>query len=68
MNKSKIKFAFITALVVTSYISFTVVSVNLGFGKYFLFIWFRSWFIAWLLAVPSLLFIAPLIRKKIKNK
>ncbi|CCG53605.1 Transmembrane protein of unknown function [Flavobacterium indicum GPTSA100-9 = DSM 17447] len=66
MNKSALKFAFIMALIVTSYISFILVSVNAGFNNNFIFIWLRSWFIAFLLAFPSLLFVAPLVRKKLK--
>ncbi len=54
------------AFIVTSYVSFTLVFINIGFGDDFLFIWLRSWLIAFLLATPSLLIVAPLIRKKMK--
>jgi hypothetical protein len=66
MSKTQVKFALITAIVVTSYITFTLVAVNLGFVKNFMMIWLRSWFIAFLLALPSLLFVAPFIRKKLE--
>jgi len=65
MPKARLKFALITALVVTSYITFTLVAVNLGVKNGFIFKWFRSWLIAYILAVPSLLFVAPFIRKKL---
>jgi hypothetical protein len=65
MPKAHLKFALITGLVVTSYITFTLVAVNVGFKNDFIFKWFRSWLIAYMLAVPSLLFVAPFIRKKL---
>lgn len=66
MSKN-LQFAIITAIIVTSYITFTLVVLNIGFVKNFLFIWLRSWLIAFLLALPSLLFVAPYIRKKINE-
>ena len=64
--KSTLKFASVTAFVVTSYITFTLVAVNIGFVNNFISLWLRSWLIAFLLAVPSLLFITPFIREKLK--
>ena len=66
ITKSTLKFASVTGLVVTSYITFTLVAVNIGFVNNFISIWLRSWLIAFLLAVPSLLFITPFIREKLK--
>jgi predicted membrane channel-forming protein YqfA (hemolysin III family) len=65
MTKPDLTFALITGLIVTSYITFTLVAVNIGFENHFLLIWLRSWLIAYILAVPSLLFVAPFIRKKL---
>jgi hypothetical protein len=65
MPKAHLKFALITGLVVTSYITFTLVAVNVGFNNSFIFKWFRSWLIAYIIVVPSLLFVAPFIRKKL---
>lgn len=67
MNKPNLKFTFIMAFIVTSYISFILVAVNAGFSAKFINIWLQSWFIAYLLAVPSLLFLSPFIRKKLKT-
>ena len=65
MNTAMLKFAITTGFVVTSYITFILVAVNVGFVNDFVFIWLRSWFIAFLLAEPSLLFVGPFIRKKL---
>lgn len=62
--KKQLMFAMITGLIVTSYITFTVVAVNAGFNNDFIIRWLTSWLIAYVLAVPSLLYLAPFIRKK----
>ena len=67
MSKANLKFALVTGLLVTSYITFTLVSINLGFTRNFVFVWLRSWLIAYILAVPSLLFVGPFIRRKLEN-
>jgi hypothetical protein len=64
--KSNLKSSFLIALIVTSYITFTLVAVNVGFIKNFIYIWLRSWLIAFLFAVPSLLYVAPFVRNKLK--
>jgi len=66
MNKSNFKFAFTMAFIVTSYISFILVAFNAGFNTDFVIIWLRSWFIAYLLTIPSLLFLPPIVRRKLK--
>lgn len=63
MTKPNLKFALVMAFVVTSYVSFVVVAMNAGFGPMFLFIWLRSWLVAFSLVFLSLLFLAPRIRK-----
>lgn len=65
--KAKIKLAILTALIVTSYMSFILVLLNIGLTKNFTFIWLRSWLTAFIIATPSLLFIAPLIKKYTKK-
>lgn len=65
ISKKELKTATIVAFVVTSYITFTLVAVNVGFIQNFIFVWLRSWLIAFILALPSLLFVAPFIRKKL---
>lgn len=64
MFKSDLKFAIVYGLLVTSYISFIIAFVNIGFISSFIFTWLRSWAIAFILVVPSLLFLAPYIRDK----
>lgn len=65
--KHIVKVAVITALIVTSYMSFILAIVNVGFNKNFILIWLTNWLTAFLLAIPSLLIIAPFIKKKLKK-
>ena len=51
------------ALFTTGLISFTVLTANLGFVDMFLQIWIKSWVIAYLIAVPSILILGPQIEK-----
>gem|GEM_PF-1672703 len=67
MSKSDLKFAIVYGLLVTSYISFTIAFVNIGFTSSFIFTWLRNWSKAFILIVPSLLFISPIVRKIIEK-
>ena len=59
-------------IVTTGIISFTLISVNIGFGEKFLKIWLRSWGMAYLVAIPAILIIGPrvqsLVEKLLKEK
>lgn len=68
MKLENLKASIITAFVVTCYISFILVLVNFGFNNNFVQIWVKSWAIAFILAVPSMLIMIPLINKKLKIK
>jgi len=52
--KHKIAFALIMGVLTTGIISFTLVSVNLGFKVNFITLWLRSWAIAYSVAVPTI--------------
>jgi hypothetical protein len=63
--KRKIAFAFSMGLVTTCIISFTVIGVNLGFVPGFVYIWLKSWLIAYAVVVPAILFLGPVIQSVI---
>jgi len=65
--KQRLAFALIMGMITTSIISFVLIAVNLGFGDKFLIAWLRSWSISYVLAVFSMLFIAPKIQLFVKN-
>lgn len=69
--KQRIAFAVIMGFINTCIISFTLVTVNVGFTERFLEIWLRSWAIAFCIVIPGILFFGPrvqaLINKYISN-
>jgi hypothetical protein len=60
--KKRLVFAFTMGLFATCIISFVLVAVNLGFGPKFMFVWLRSWLIAYVIVIPLFLFVAPLVQ------
>jgi uncharacterized protein YaaW (UPF0174 family) len=63
--KNKIAFAMIMGIVTTGIISFTLLSINVGFTDRFLTIWMKSWGIAYIVVIPAILVIAPKIQKMV---
>lgn len=61
--KKKIVFALLMGIVSTCVVSFTLISINIGFTKHFVPLWLRSWVIGYLVVTPIILLIsAPLQR------
>jgi len=65
--KKKIAFALLMSTVTTGIVSFTVIAANMGFKPHFYEMWLKSWLIAYLVAVPSILLIAPQIEKLVNK-
>ena len=65
--KQKLLAALIMSMITTGVISFTLISVNVGFGTQFLAIWLRSWMIAWSIAVPLILIVGPRIQLMVND-
>ncbi|MBL7818833.1 MAG: DUF2798 domain-containing protein [Saprospiraceae bacterium] len=61
--KQKIAFALIMGSVTTGIISFTLIALNIGFSEKFLKIWLKSWSIAYLIVIPVILILAPIIQR-----
>ena len=62
MMKQKIAFAMIMGIITTGIISFTLISINIGFINDFLKIWLKSWVMAYVVVIPCILLIAPRIQ------
>jgi len=60
--KNKIAFAMIMGVVTTGIISFTLISVNVGFINSFFKIWLKSWGMAYAVVIPAILIIGPRIQ------
>lgn len=63
MMKQKIAFALIMGVITTGIISFTLITVNLGWAHLHLDIWLRSWAIAYLIVIPAILIVSPFVEK-----
>lgn len=59
--KQRIVQALLMGIVPTGIVSLTVMSINLGYSDNFLKIWLRSWSIAYLVMVPIIFVIAPVV-------
>jgi hypothetical protein len=64
--KKRIAFALIMGLIATCIISFTLVSVNVGYTTSFLRIWLRSWALAYAVVIPLLLLVAPQVHRLVQ--
>jgi hypothetical protein len=63
--KNRIAFAMIMGVITTGIISFTLIAVNIGFTNNFLKTWLRSWGLAYLVAIPAILIIAPFVQNMV---
>jgi hypothetical protein len=61
--KNKIAFALIMGIITTCIISFTLISINIGFNAHFLKTWLKSWGMAYVVVIPAILIIAPRVQR-----
>lgn len=60
--KKKIIFALAMGSITTGIISFTLVTINIGFNNSFIATWLRSWGLAYMVVIPVILFVAPRVQ------
>jgi len=63
--KKKIAFALLIGIVSTCIVSFTLISINIGFTQHFLKVWFKSWVVGYLVVTPVILLISAPIQRLI---
>jgi hypothetical protein len=66
--KQKIAFALIMGVITTGIISFSLISINIGFNDNFLKIWLKSWGMAYVIVIPAILIIGPRVQKIIDKR
>jgi hypothetical protein len=66
--KQKIAFSMIMGVITTGIISFVLISINVGFSVGFFKIWLKSWGMAYLVVIPSILLIAPSVQKFVDRR
>lgn len=57
----------IMGIITTCIISFTLVSVNVGYNDKFMVIWLRSWLIAYVVVIPAILIIGPQVQRLVNK-
>ena len=65
--KQKIAFALIMGVVTTGIISFTIISINIGYKPNFMYIWLKSWGMAYTIVIPVILFVGPQVQKIVER-
>lgn len=65
--KQRIAFALLMGVVTTGIISFTLISINAGFNERFLAIWLRAWGTAYMVVIPAILLIGPLVQRIVER-
>lgn len=65
--RQKIAFALIMGIITTGIISFTLISINIGFVEKFLSIWLRSWATSYAVVIPCILLIGPKVQAIVNN-
>ncbi|SKC01612.1 DUF2798 domain-containing protein [Dyadobacter psychrophilus] len=65
--KQKIAFAMIMGVITTGIISFSLVSINIGFVANFLVIWLKSWIMAYTIVIPVILLVGPRVQKMVET-
>lgn len=63
--KEKIAFALIMGIVTTGIISFTLITINLGWAHLHLAVWLKYWLVAYLIVIPAILIISPFVEKMV---
>ena len=66
-TKKRIAFSLIMGVITTGIITFTLIAVNLGFNSQFLYIWIKSWIIAYIVVIPIILLVAPFLQAAINS-
>ena len=61
--KKKLVFALIMGVVTTGIISFSLISINIGFVSKFMTVWLKSWLMAYVIVIPAILVIAPKVEQ-----
>jgi hypothetical protein len=65
--KQKIVFALLMGVITTGIISFSLITINIGFGDRFLSIWLRSWMAGYLIVIPVILLAGPQVQKLVNK-
>ncbi len=61
--KEKVVFALLMGSITTGIVSLTLIAVNRGFGPGFAGAWLKSWAIAYVVVIPVILILSPVVQR-----
>ena len=66
-TRKRIAFLLIMGVITTGVITFTLIAVNFGFNSQFLYVWIKSWLIAYIVVIPIILIVSPFLQAAINS-
>jgi len=66
-TRKRIAFSLIMGVITTGVITFTLIVVNFGFNSQFLYVWIKSWLIAYIVVIPIILIVSPFLQAAINS-
>lgn len=63
--KRRVAFALLLGMLTTGIISFVILALNFGFSDKFPQVWLRSWGIAYVIVIPTILIVGPRLQAQI---
>ncbi len=66
-TRKRIAFSLIMGVITTGVITFTLIAVNFGFNSQFLYVWIKSWLIAYIVVIPIILIVSPFLQAAINS-
>ncbi|MBD0258739.1 MAG: DUF2798 domain-containing protein [Cytophagales bacterium] len=65
--KQRVISALIMGVITTGTVSFTLIGVNRGYAAGFAWVWLRSWAIAYVIVIPIILILSPVVQRFVGN-
>ncbi len=66
-TRKRIAFSLIMGVITTGVITCTLIAVNFGFNSQFLYVWIKSWLIAYIVVIPIILIVSPFLQAAINS-
>ena len=66
-TRKRIAFSLIMGVITTGVITFTLIAVNFGFNSQFLYVWIKSWLIAYIVVIPIILIVSPFLQAAVNS-
>ena len=65
--KRRIVYTLVMGALTTGFISFGIISFNMGFFPGFIATWLLAWVMAYVIVVPTLLLVGPVVQERVNR-